>query len=85
MVFQIKKKEPEMKEQKYPIVTSKTREGKLFNEFMQTRFPKEPKNSYYTEEWRERFDRGNPQMSMDSQSLAVYNSLLIKHRLNLWK
>lgn len=44
-------------------------------QFMTKRFPKEPKNSGYADEWKGRFDRGSPEKYMDSDSLKIYRKL----------
>jgi len=47
----------------------------LFEEFMNKRFPNEPRDSSYWNEWKERFLKG-PEEYMDSISLKIYKELM---------
>jgi hypothetical protein len=44
---------------------------KIFEKFMELRFPRERDRSYI-EEWRDRFRGGDPEKYMDSQSFEAY-------------
>jgi len=44
---------------------------KLFEKFMELRFPRERDQSYI-ETWRNRFFGGNPEKYMDSESFEAY-------------
>lgn len=47
------------------------KERYIYMQFMNDRFPKE-NDELYAREWAERFERGNPKVYMDSDSLKSY-------------
>lgn len=49
----------------------------IFEEFMEIRFPKADRD--YIEDWRKRFQGGNPEKYMDSKSLKIYKALMRKY------
>lgn len=48
----------------------------LYKNFMALRFPTEPKDSPYSNEWVIRFVSGHPDNYMDEDSLKVWNELI---------
>ena len=45
---------------------------KQFEDFMKERFPNEPIDSNYWNEWKTRFETGTPERYMDKESLEIY-------------
>ena len=50
----------------------------VFMMFFQQRFPQES-NTFmgYVQEWAQRFKRGNPEEYMDTESVKIYNQVLV--------
>ena len=47
----------------------------FLKKFMKSRFPREPENSSYWNEWDRRLMSGDPRIHMDSQTLKVFKKI----------